>query len=76
MNWAKLIRKLREEQRLSRPELAAKCGWSEGSIRAWESGTNIGINGLEDVLQALGCELKVRRTGGTDNVFRSDKRAV
>lgn len=62
MDYGKKIKKLRDEQRISRYQTSKRSGVPQSTIRNWETNGFVPtINSYEKVLSALGYELVIRK---------------
>ena len=58
--FAKVIRKTREEKNITQFELAIRAGVTERSVQNWEQGNkNISLEHADKLLKALGIEITI-----------------
>ena len=63
--FAKILKKAREEENITQIELAHKTGFTNRSIIFWEQGKkNISLENADKLLKALGVEITI---GGKQN---------
>lgn len=66
IDYGALIRKLREEKKMSRETLAKKAGYSRQTVYSIETGLRTSsIMALESILETLGYRLEVVKNGDT-----------